>query len=469
MAEQRKGTPILMRFLNDAFAAHLRTVEVNYVLHQYKLSIAPSGESDTELLENVIRTIGNAKPAVQNSLMSAQRILGEPNLPQQMMDDFDLHVQWCQSTMEELELCDATIRNAILSKDDYLSILSQALSPYYEAMGIQEEFGYPEGDEVEETPDDDTEDVPEDTEEGTDDDTDPPLIMGIDPYDTAYEGSGATDTSQDRTDIESMKAELAEFRELIGTLRAQRNLQDTVSQDDDAFSGPFRTEAPERTLTGTSGVVDEVYELTGDGLHTVSFPEDVVQQAEEGPVVTRPALRPIGGSGRMPSLRPRGVAIRQEPPVVGVSEPRELIEEVAEPVIVSPGSEHTATESDYEGLFGYDQYDEPDNPQPLAEDPIRLAEIAEKASEVIAATRRKVGRTATKSKTTSAKGKGKTAAKTGQRKTATKTTSKSTGRTTRPRKKATDTPVTTDTDSGSVEQTTSETASQFDNEKEDTQ
>ena len=469
MAEQRKGTPILMKFFSDAFNAHLRTVSVNYTLHQYKLSVSPSGESDNELLETAIRAIGNAKPAVQNSLMSTQQIMREPNLPKQMVEDFDLHAQWCQSTLEDLDLCDATIRNAILSKDDYLAILSGALSPYYEAMGIPEDYPYPGDSE------DDPEDIPQDDSED-DDDGEPvePIIIAEAPESDVEE------------EINPLEQEVIELRRQVAELTAQRDGVDESGDDDDSgceFEGPFQVDSHERTIRGFMGTVD-------------GFVEDIVQ-GEIFAEPVRPVVRPMHNGMRMSALKPRN---RSSTPdnSVPTSEPNTDVPTATGNPIDSPeapntddrpsipGEEHTpypddeelfiqqvdpyhqpvSPETDYGGLFGYDQYDEPDNPQPLAEDPVRLSQIAEKASEVIIAARKKGGRAATKSSGTSAKGKDKTTSKTGQRKTA----SKSTGRTTKPRKKASEPSVTTDTESQSVEQTPSETPStNNENQQEDTQ
>ena len=469
MAEQRKGTPILMKFFSDAFNAHLRTVSVNYTLHQYKLSVSPSGESDNELLETAIRAIGNAKPAVQNSLMSTQQIMREPNLPKQMVEDFDLHAQWCQSTLEDLDLCDATIRNAILSKDDYLAILSGALSPYYEAMGIPEDYPYPGDSE------DDPEDIPQDDSED-DDDGEPvePIIIAEAPESDVEE------------EINPLEQEVIELRRQVAELTAQRDGVDESGDDDDSgceFEGPFQVDSHERTIRGFMGTVD-------------GFVEDIVQ-GEIFAEPVRPVVRPMHNGMRMSALKPRN---RSSTPdnSVPTSEPNTDVPTATGNPIDSPeapntddrpsipGEEHTpypddeelfiqqvdpyhqpvSPETDYGGLFGYDQYDEPDNPQPLAEDPVRLSQIAEKASEVIIAARKKGGRAATKSSGTSAKGKDKTTSKTGQRKTA----SKSTGRTTKPRKKASEPSVTTDMESQSVEQTPSETPSKNnENQQEDTQ
>lgn len=507
MAEQKKGTPILMKFFSDAFAAHLRTVSVNYTLHQYKVSIAPSGESDTELLENAIRAIGNAKPAVQNSLMSTQQIMREPNLPQQMVADFDLHAQWCQSTLEELDLCDATIRNAIMSKDDYLAILSQALSPYYDAMGIPSDFDYPGQAESTDDPDEDEpEDIPEDDD---DDDPDAPIIIteGIEP-----------EPVREDPERDALMDEVEELRNIVAMLMQQFGPvpQPDTDVEEGEVEGPFAVEAPERSVAGTSGPVEEIYELTNEGLvgqGIIPEPEPLVAPVTEGPVVeSEPVRTPVRRNVRrsfesfdLPTLEPRNrtgmmvepESIHEEPvmelptpvfePTPTVDEPKvtepvieepttpaytedELVEAARriieenhargeEPAPIDPYHQPAAPESDYAGLFGYDQYDEPDQPQPLAEDPVRLSQIAEKASEVITAARKKSGRAATKSTGTSAKGKGKTSAKTGTRKTA----SKSTGRTTKPRKKATDAPVTTPVESEPTEQTDSQTPSQQDN------
>lgn len=479
MAEQRKGTPILMKFFSDAFNAHLRTVSVNYTLHQYKLSVSPSGESDNELLETAIRAIGNAKPAVQNSLMSTQQIMREPNLPKQMVEDFDLHAQWCQSTLEDLDLCDATIRNAILSKDDYLAILSGALSPYYEAMGIPEDYPYPGDSE------DDPDDIPqydsEDDDDSPDDDDGEPVepIIIADAPEPDVEG-----------EIDPLEQEVIELRRQVAELTAQRDRVDGSGDDDDSgcgFEGPYQVDSHERTIRGFMGTVD-------------GFVEDIVQ-GETVAEPVRPVVRPMHNGMRMSALKPRN---RSSAPdnTIPTPEPNTDVPAATRNPIDSPeapntddrpsipGEEHTpypddeelfiqqvdpyhqpvSPETDYGGLFGYDQYDEPDNPQPLAEDPVRLSQIAEKASEVIIAARKKGGRAATKSSGTSAKGKGRTTSKTGQRKTA----SKSTGRTTKPRKKASEPSVTTDTEPQSVEQTPSENPSETpsknnENQQEDTQ
>ena len=544
MAEQKKGTPILMKFFSDAFAAHLRTVSVNYTLHQYKLSVAPSGESDTDLLENAIRAIGNAKPAVQNSLMSTQQIMREPNLPKQMMDDFDLHAQWCQSTLEELDLCDATIRNAILSKDDYLAILSQALSPYYDAMGIPEDYQYPgenrgtpvTGDDSEEEPEEDGPAVEE-----PDDMDAPQIINAIDDSEDTFPGEPVDDDTEDGSSVDDpLMAEMAVLRQQISFLLAQNNLH--AMPDDDTgeepdFEGPFPMDDTGRTVGGTTGVIDEVYELTDEGLVGTAGHDDVIpvpsetvipmdtpepivlgsgEPTEDEPEVDydedledgvpmepsvqpRPVIRPMMGTYRMAPLQPRGrtsIAVEPETAPAPVFEPeptvdntpesttepeepvytseeltkaaRRIIEEnhSHDPAPVDPYHQPASPETDYAGLFGYDQYDEPDQPQPLAEDPVRLSQIAEKASEVIIAARKKGGRAATKSTGTSGKGKPRSTAKAGTKKTA----SKSTGRTAKPRKKASDAPVTTSADAQSVVQTDSETPSHTtDNEQEDTQ
>ena len=525
MADQKKGTPILMKFFSDAFAAHLRTVSVNYTLHQYKLSVSPSGESDTDLLENAIRAIGNAKPAVTNSLMSTKQIMREPNLPKQMVDDFDLHAQWCQSTLEELDLCDATIRNAILSKDDYLAILSGALAPYYEAMGIPEDYPYP-GDS--EGGDDD--DHPEDEEPDEDgfDAEDAPMIVQQEPEDDVPQP--VVNPEPGEMD-DPLLMEVLELRRQVELLLAQRNQSampvDSVEPIDDVPGEPIRMGSTERTVSGTTGVIGAVYELTDDGLvgapvtpTDVITPDDSGMEPVEEPIEPeepvhdvpetidtvdtprpRPTVRPMVGANRMVTLRhrersadnaPNGLFTPEpavEPIPTATSEtPVTTIDDVPaydnmpgtdivpdvddtpvpEPSVqpIDPYHQPEAPETDYAGLFGYDQYDEPDNPQPLAEDPVRLSAIAEKASEVIIAARKKSGRAATKSTGTSAKGKGKTTSKTGQKKTA----SKSTGRTTRSSKKTTEPSVTTDTESQSVEQTPSETPSDTTyDEQEDTQ
>lgn len=366
MTEQKRGTPILARFLGDAFKAHVHVVMVNSALHQYKESIAPSGESDTALLEQVARMIGLAKPVVQNSLMTTRKILGEPALPKTMTDDIDLHGQWCESTLEDLELCDTSIRNAILSKSDYVSILADALNPYYEEMGVDEDFDYADDSEEEdsEEADDDAQDDSEEESEDGEEDSD-------------VEETDETATL--KNEIDSLRQQLEDLKNLYSQVP-----QDLMSEDD----------VPE----------DVPLEEPMDTSDEISEDEPIIIPVSDEVAEPRPSIIPMDARASIRPITPRSV----------VSKPD------SEPSFHSAATP-SQSEEDYAGLFGYDQYDQPDYPQPLAEDPDRLAEIADRASEVIAAVKKKAGRTATKSAGASQK---RTRSKTG-----TKKTTKSTGRT----------------------------------------
>ena len=352
MTEAKRGTPILARFLGDAFKAHIHVVMVNSALHQYKESIAPSGESDTVLLEQVARMIGLAKPVVQNSLMTTRKILKEPALPKTMTDDIDLHGQWCESTLEDLELCDTSIRNAILSKDDYVSMLADALNPYYEEMGVEEEPE--EGDYADYLQDDET--------------------------------AGLKD------EIDALRKQLEDLKSLYSQTPQDQMSEDDIPEDDE---------------------IDEPLDASDD------IPEDepiiipVTDEDDSNFREPRPSIIPLGTREAIRPIVPRNAG-------------RRVVEQIPSPDEHEAVADHSEirsqSEEDYEGLFGYDQYDQPDNPQPLAEDPARLAEIADKASEVIAAVRKKAGRTATKStgaskKKVGAKKASKSTGRAGARKT----------------------------------------------------
>lgn len=366
MTEQpKKGTPILARFLGDAFKAHVHVVMVNSALHQYKESIAPSGESDTALLEQVARMIGLAKPVVHNSLMTTRKILGEPALPKTMTDDIDLHGQWCESTLEDLELCDTSIRNAILSKSDYVSILADALNPYYEKMGVDEDFEHVD-DSEEEDSEEAVDDVQDDSgEESKDEEED-------------FDIEETDEAAALKNEIDSLRQQLEDLKSLFSQVP-----QDQMSEDDVPEDVP---------LEGPMDASDEISE-----------DEPIIIPVTDELAEPRPSIIPMDARASIRPIAPRSVASKPD------SEP----------------STHSAAtpsqfEEDYAGLFGYDQYDQPDNPQPLAEDPVRLAEIADRASEVIAAVKKKAGRAATKSAGASQKR---------TRKTGAKKTTKSTGRT----------------------------------------
>lgn len=352
MTEAKRGTPILARFLGDAFKAHIHVVMVNSALHQYKESIAPSGESDTVLLEQVARMIGLAKPVVQNSLMTTRKILKEPALPKTMTDDIDLHGQWCESTLEDLELCDTSIRNAILSKDDYVSMLADALNPYYEEMGVEEEPE--EGDYADYLQDDET--------------------------------AGLKD------EIDALRKQLEDLKSLYSQTPQDQMSEDDIPEDDE---------------------IDEPLDASDD------IPEDepiiipVTDEDDSNFREPRPSIIPLGTREAIRPIVPRNAG-------------RRVVEQIPSPdeheAVAHHSEIRSQSEEDYAGLFGYDQYDQPDNPQPLAEDPARLAEIADKASEVIAAVRKKAGRTATKStgaskKKVGAKKASKSTGRAGARKT----------------------------------------------------
>lgn len=370
MTEAKRGTPILARFLGDAFKAHIHVVMVNSALHQYKESIAPSGESDTVLLEQVARMIGLAKPVVQNSLMTTRKILKEPALPKTMTDDIDLHGQWCESTLEDLELCDTSIRNAILSKDDYVSMLADALNPYYEEMGVEGGFGDSEDESEDEEPE---EEEHEDVEEEPEDD---------DYADYLHDD----ETAGLKDEIDALRKQLEDLKGLYSQAAGNQMSEDDIPEDEQ---------------------IDEPLDTSDD------IPEDepiiipVTDDDDASVREPRPSIIPMGTREAIRPIVPRTAGRRAIEPI---HSPKE--EAVAEHSDYARQSDE-----DYAGLFGYDQYDQPDNPQPLAEDPARLAEIADKASEVIAAVRKKAGRTATKSTGASQK-----------KKVGAKKASKSTGR-----------------------------------------
>jgi len=376
VTEAKRGTPILARFLGDAFKAHIHVVMVNSALHQYKESIAPSGESDTVLLEQVARMIGLAKPVVQNSLMTTRKILKEPALPKTMTDDIDLHGQWCESTLEDLELCDTSIRNAILSKDDYVSMLADALNPYYEEMGVEGGFEDSNADSEDEEPEEEEhEDVEEEPEEGDYAD-----------YLQDDETAGLKD------EIDALRKQLEDLKSLYSQTPQDQMSEDDIPEDDE---------------------IDEPLDTSDD------IPEDepiiipVTDEDDSNFREPRPSIIPLGTREAIRPIVPRNAG-------------RRAVEQIPGPkgneAVAHHSEIRSQSEEDYAGLFGYDQYDQPDNPQPLAEDPARLAEIADKASEVIAAVRKKAGRTATKStgaskKKVGAKKASKSTGRAGARKT----------------------------------------------------
>lgn len=426
---QKKGTPILMKFFADAFAAHLGMVKVNLSIHQYRDALAPSGESDNELLQASINAIGNAKPVVQNSLMSSKRIMELPDLPRQLVDDIDLHSKWCEISLQDLDLCDSTIRNLIMSKSDYLSILKEALDPYREQLGIDEEYEYP-GDygAPEEEPLDDSADTP--VEEAYDNATvedpyaaDAEDIVESEPVDEAPaepvidESAVEELEARHRAEIAQMKAEMDRLQRSIYEMSEEMKYR--------AYNGSEPVQIPVRMASSPSPYPEDLIpedaplEFPLDEQDDVPVDEPIPEGEivddfipEEQPVIIeqpkRPTLMRISpvGPAASPVKVSRGAHVAphivEEPAPAPARAP--VVEDAAVPVeeavhVAVPG-EVTVEPSDngYEGLFGYDQYDMPeDEVKPLSEDPARFEEIAQKASEVIAAAKKKVGRTATKS------------------------------------------------------------------------
>lgn len=444
---QKKGTPILMKFFGDAFAAHLNMVKVNLAIHQYRDAIAPSGESDNELLQAAIQAIGNSKPVVQNSLMTSKRILGLPDLPSQLVEDIDLHRQWCEISLQDLDLCDSTIRNLIMSKGDYLSILKEALDPYREALGIDEDYEYEEEQDEQEEYEADAE-APQDDAVGDDGSEEP--VEGdsivITPQDKGWNGSADVLTVDEeegcedngdlaevdaryQAQIEGMQNEMAQLQQTIWELSQQIRASQSASpgrivpvmmggEEDDIADEPIDGPLDDRDDIAVDEIIPE-----GEIVADDDIPEEPVIRQNARPTLMRipsakPVASPIKVACRAVPVTPR--AVEEPVPVAPVVEDEAPIEE-------EPVAEEQAGPSahDYEGLFGYDQYDSPEDAgeeevTPLSEDPGRFQEIAEKASEVIAATKKKVGRTAAKSSRSSPKSKSGTArkpAKTGAKRT----------------------------------------------------
>lgn len=449
---QKKGTPILMKFFGDAFAAYLNMIKVNLAIHQYREALAPSGESDNELLQAAIQAIGNAKPTVQNSLMTTKRILELPDLPKQLVDDIDLYKQWCEISLQDLDLCDSTIRNLIMSKGDYLTILKNALDPYREQLGIDEEYEYPDDYEAhveEERPapvEEEDAPVEESYDAPLDDDVEAD-VNDVNGY-AHYEEAPVSPSVDANAIIEELelrhKAEIAAMKEEME--RLQRNLYELSEElRYNAVSGSEPVQIPVQMVGG-------IYDYPEDEVHddaTLEFPmdvqddilvdevipeggvvadDDIPEEEEPMPVAVeqpaRPTLMRISpvqpAASRIRPARPAPAPVVSSPveepapavvedPEPIIEEPAPVVEEVAPVIAEEPPCEAPAEHSDngYEGLFGYDQYDSVDEDavKPLSEDPDRFQEIGAKASEVIAAARKKVGRTAAKSPRSSPKSK----------------------------------------------------------------
>ena len=157
--------PVLMKTMVDAFQAHIRYQEVNFNIHQYRAALLSEGESDTELLTRVVQSIGKAVPAIKNSMISANKSSQIPGVPRQIYEDLEIYKLWCDLTLDDLDLLDSKITQMLMGKGDEVRSLSDALSSYYEGLGIEEDFTEYMEDEIEE------EEAEEDQEE--DDENDP--------------------------------------------------------------------------------------------------------------------------------------------------------------------------------------------------------------------------------------------------------------------------------------------------------
>ena len=139
MAKQT-GNPVLMKVMVDITMATAKYHRVNFDIHQYKESITPDGESDSELLQRVINDVGTAIPAIQNALISVEKALAIPGIPNDIAKDLEVHKLWCQLTIDDLQLLDSKITQMIMTKSDYVQLLSSILSPYYDTADLEEDF-----------------------------------------------------------------------------------------------------------------------------------------------------------------------------------------------------------------------------------------------------------------------------------------------------------------------------------------
>lgn len=137
---QKQADPVLMKVMVDSFMARAKYDRVNFAIHQYRESITPDGESDTELLQRVINDIGVAIPAIRNSLISLNKIADMPGVPSGVADDIGVHRIWSELSLDDLDLLNTKITQMIMSKSDYVRILSNILGPYYDSTNIEEDF-----------------------------------------------------------------------------------------------------------------------------------------------------------------------------------------------------------------------------------------------------------------------------------------------------------------------------------------
>ena len=137
---QKQADPVLMKVMVDSFMARAKYDRVNFAIHQYRESITPDGESDTELLQRVINDIGVAIPAIRNSLISLNKIADMPGVPSGVADDIEVHRIWSELSLDDLDLLNTKITQMIMSKSDYVRILSNILGPYYDSTNIEEDF-----------------------------------------------------------------------------------------------------------------------------------------------------------------------------------------------------------------------------------------------------------------------------------------------------------------------------------------
>jgi len=140
--------PVMNKVYADSFFADTRYDEVNQIIEDYKVAVAMTGEPDSELLERMINSIGIAIPAIQNALMSAQKVSNLPSIPAQVAHDIEVRQKTFSSRLAELSMMDSTVRNMVLSKIDYVKMLSELLSPYYATVEVEEDFsGFQESEE----------------------------------------------------------------------------------------------------------------------------------------------------------------------------------------------------------------------------------------------------------------------------------------------------------------------------------
>lgn len=229
-----------------------------------------------------------------------------------------MHIGWCDSTLEDLDLCSSVISYLVMAADDHASVLAQALAPYYRMMGIlgSEELPSPEGN-----------------------------------------GASAPVSEVHSVDPAELERRLGELRDIILGLSGSVPFP---MEDDEIDDGPIEGEITDEDDIDDGPIIGPIEDddLDGPVIGTPAADGGFVFHGSEEPlpepVPSRPSLRPMG---HVTGLGPIGVPLtRRDVPVDPPVDPDHHTDDGENPTILQP----PAPESDYAGLFRYDQYDESD-------------------------------------------------------------------------------------------------------------